>query len=451
MPILSQLEQYLPTMQESYRQHLSELIAIPSVFRQDDSPQPFGQPISDCLDAMLSICQQMGFETYRDPEGYYGYADIGQGDELFGILGHLDVVPPGDPDKWHSPAFSPQVREGRLYGRGTQDDKGPTLAALYAVKALLDLGVTFKSRIRFIFGLDEEMSWKCIDRYLEREEVPSRGFTPDSKFPMINAEKLLVQGKLMGPGSQDLQLDCGKVWNAVPDKAAYQGEFQEQLENWLAQHEFEYERRGEVTLVLGQSAHSAVCDQKGTNAIVRLAQGLVACGARHPMLELVAGPLGDDANARVIFGEVADEVSGKLTCNRAKLKIDAQGSELGIDLRVPVTHEKAKLDRALAEFAAQQNFDYQECDHIPALYVPEEHELIQGLQRAFTSVTGLDATPHCSGGASYARAMPNCVAFGAILPGRPKVEHMPNEYIDLADMQTAMTIYAYAVYQLTAA
>ncbi len=94
---------------------------------------------------------------------------------------------------------------GLLYGRGTQDDKGPLLASLFAVKALLDAGVKFNKRVRFIFGTDEETLWRCINRYKEKEETPTLGFSPDARFPLIYAEKGLLQLKLEGQNQTDLR------------------------------------------------------------------------------------------------------------------------------------------------------------------------------------------------------------------------------------------------------
>lgn len=125
--------------------------------------------------------------------GYYGYAEVGEGEEIIGILGHIDVVPPGNLDLWNYNPFYPVVENGKLYGRGSQDDKGPILTALYAVKALMNLGIVFNKRIRFIFGTDEENLWRDMKEYIKKEERPNIGFSPDSVFPVIYAEKGLLQ------------------------------------------------------------------------------------------------------------------------------------------------------------------------------------------------------------------------------------------------------------------
>jgi len=168
---------------EQALESLNELIRIPSVLDESDTGEghPFGTKVIEALDKVLEISENLGFKTFKDPEGYYGYAEVGSGDELFGILCHMDVVPAGDENNWDSKPFEPTVKDGWLIGRGSQDDKGPSIAAMYAVKALMDAGVEFNTRIRFIFGTDEENLWRCLDKYNEKEEGITQGFAPDRK------------------------------------------------------------------------------------------------------------------------------------------------------------------------------------------------------------------------------------------------------------------------------
>ena len=135
--------------------------------------------------------------------GIMAIAEVGEGAEMLGILGHLDVVPPGKLKDWNRDPFDPIEKGDLLFGRGTQDDKGPLLASLFAVKALMDAGVKFNKRVRFIFGADEETLWRCINRYKEKEETPSMGFSPDARFPLIYAEKGLLQLNLEGQNKTD--------------------------------------------------------------------------------------------------------------------------------------------------------------------------------------------------------------------------------------------------------
>lgn len=438
----------IDAMRDDYLAAVKRLVAIPSVWQEDDSGTPFGQPIDDCLDATLALCREMGFFTFKDPAGYYGYAEIGSGEQMIGVLGHLDVVPTGERSAWQSDPFSPEVRDGRLYGRGTQDDKGPTLAALFAVKALLDSGVQLEKRVRFIFGTDEETLWRCIDRYLAKEEVPQCGFTPDSAFPLIHAEKMLIQAWLHGPGDPLIELACDGALNAVPELARYEGPLWEELAAKLDELGYDFTAEDAEVVVFGKAAHSASADTKGVNAIARLCLALRQLGETHPAVKLIAEQIGEDANAREIFGPVED-VSGRLTCNVAKLTITPEHSRIGLDIRVPVTFSKADYDTDIQAVAEQYGLRYEEFDVLPSLYMPADSPVITALMDAYKAVSGdMDSLPMTSGGATYARAIPNCVAYGAIFPGRDKVEHMPDEYLIIDDMMQAMKVYAEAIYRL---
>ena len=210
-------------VKKQFLNSLQTIISYPSVLNEGENGTPFGQAIQDVLEKTLEFAQELGFQTYIDPEGYYGYAEIGQGEELLAVLCHLDVVPAGDLKDWQTPPFEATVVGDYLVGRGVQDDKGPSLAALYAVKSLLDDGTQFTKRIRFIFGTDEETLWRCMNRYNQIEEQADLGFAPDSSFPLTYAEKGLLQVKLHGPGWDDLPLQDGQDLNVVPDKATYAG------------------------------------------------------------------------------------------------------------------------------------------------------------------------------------------------------------------------------------
>ncbi|MEG2740323.1 M20/M25/M40 family metallo-hydrolase, partial [Clostridium sp.] len=157
-------------LQEEMINSIIESVEIPSVIGEESSQYPFGKDIDDALNHMLNLCEKLGFKTYKDKEGYYGYAEIGEGEELVGVLGHLDVVPAGDLSAWNVEPFKGTIIDGKLYGRGTQDDKGPTITAIYATKAILDAGLKLNKRVRFIFGTDEETLWRDMAKYNENKE-----------------------------------------------------------------------------------------------------------------------------------------------------------------------------------------------------------------------------------------------------------------------------------------
>ncbi|MGT2911223.1 dipeptidase [Streptococcus cameli] len=427
---------------------ISDLVAFPSVCKEGENGTPFGQAIQDVLEHTLALTERLGFKTYLDPEGYYGYADLGEAEETLAILCHLDVVPAGDLTKWDTPPFEAVMVDGCLQGRGTQDDKGPSMMALFAVKALMDAGMQFTKKIRFIFGTDEETLWRCMNRYNEKEALATMGFAPDSAFPLTYAEKGLLQAKLVGPGALDVQLEIGQAYNVVPAKASYKGDWIETVKTELNRLGFEYEETDETITVLGISRHAKDA-AKGVNALVRLAKAL-RVHSDHPTLRFIAEGVGEDATASNLFGLLTDEPSGDLSFNIAGLTITEDTSEIRLDLRIPVLVDKESLVATLSEKASSYGLQYEEFDYLPSLYVPLDSELVSTLMRVYQEKTGDMRPAKSSGGATFARTMPNCVAFGACFPGGLQTEHQENERILLTDMYRAMDIYAEAIYRLAA-
>ncbi|CZD02878.1 dipeptidase [Streptococcus pneumoniae] len=425
---------------------LKTLISYPSVLNEGENGTPFGQAIQDVLEKTLEICRDIGFTTYLDPKGYYGYAEIGQGAELLAILCHLDVVPSGDEADWQTPPFEATIKDGWVFGRGVQDDKGPSLAALYAVKSLLDQGIQLKKRLRFIFGTDEETLWRCMARYNTIEEQASMGFAPDSSFPLTYAEKGLLQVKLHGPGSDQLELEVGGAFNVVPDKANYQGPLYEQVCNGLKEAGYDYQTTEQTVTVLGVPKHAKDASQ-GINAVIRLAT-ILAPLQEHPALSFLATQAGQDGTGRQIFGDITDEPSGHLSFNVAGLMINHERSEIRIDIRTPVLADKEELVELLTRCAQNYQLRYEEFDYLAPLYVAKDSKLVSTLMQIYQEKTGDNSPAISSGGATFARTMPNCVAFGALFPGAKQTEHQANECAVLEDLYRAMDIYAEAVYRL---
>jgi predicted dipeptidase len=442
------LSQHLEAQHAPLKAALCELVRIPSVCSEGEGGYPFGAAIDRVLRTALAIAGGLGFRTHYGEDGYYGYAEIGAGAELIGILGHLDVVPPGKLEDWTHGPFDPVEAGGMLYGRGTQDDKGPLLAALFAVKALLDAGVAFNKRVRFIFGTDEETLWRCIKRYKEREELPGMGFSPDSRFPVTFAEKGLLQSHLAGRNESGLRLSGGTAFNAVPDAISYAGERQAELAAELNRLGFACTRTAGAIEIHGKAAHAMV-PEEGINAIARLCIALKAIGVESKAIRFVANEIGEDPYATPIFGGCADAPSGKLKVNVGKLDL-GDVEQLSLDCRIPVTVAKAEVVAKLSAAAARYGLAYTEFDWLAPIYLPNDHFMVETLMRVYRELTGDAVTqPIASGGATYARAMANCAAFGALFPGERVTEHQPDERVVLKNLYQAMAIYAQAIYALT--
>lgn len=425
-----------------------ESVKIPSIIGEAKGNCPFGENIDKALDHALNLCEKLGFKTYKDKEGYYGYAEIGDGDELVGVLGHLDVVPSGDKTSWNTEPFAAVIKDGKIYGRGVSDDKGPTIAAIYALKAVLDSGVKLNKRVRFIFGTDEETLWRDIDKYNKnKEEMPSLGFTPDSSFPCINAEKGLLQCILTSNKASAIKLKAGDAFNAVPSSALYNDIKMDEVEKELSKLDFEFTKTENGINVIGKSVHSAKC-YAGINAIVRLCTVLKNIGVETSAINFIVDFIKDAHKGEKIMPNCED-VSGTLTINLGKVDFNEDYEKVYLDIRIPVTVKKEELLNALKDKYQSYGFQYEQYAWEAPLYVKADHFLIKTLTRIYKEETLLDSTPLSSGGATYARAMDNCVAFGPAFPWTEKTAHMPNEYVGIDDLVKATNIYALALFELT--
>ena len=206
---------------------LKELVAIPGIF--EDAPSkgaPFGKNIQKSLEYVLRMGQQMGFQV-KNYDGYAGEITAGEGNRMIGILCHTDVVSAGE--GWNTDPFDPVEKDGKLYGRGTSDDKGPLVSSLFAMKYLADNQLIPKDTcLRMIVGTDEEESWQCIRYYLDHAEIlPQVSIVPDANFPLLYCEKGLLDFDLSSVESVDeraeiqiVELKGGRSRNIVPDEAS---------------------------------------------------------------------------------------------------------------------------------------------------------------------------------------------------------------------------------------
>lgn len=427
-----------------YQENLGRLVGIDSVLNEEGQ-EPFGEGIQKTLEEILTIAEELGFKTTIDPDGYYGFAEIGEGEELFGVLGHIDVVPVGDLDNWNTDPFELTEKDGKLYGRGTSDDKGPMLASIYALRAILDAGYELNQRVRFIVGTDEESLWRCMDAYTAKEEIPSMGFTPDSSFPLNYAEKGLIEYYLYSDEKSNIRLEGGGPLNAVPEQARV--DYNEEVEVALEELGHRYKKVDEDLVVYGKAMHAMVADE-GENAIVYAAEALKMAGKSNRMIDFIVNVLANP-NGEEIYGQLEDEVSGKLMLTVGDVQFTEDEQKVGIDMRFPVTASKEYIDEGLKKVGEEHNIRVEDYDYLPSVYIERDSDLVKGLMEAYQNITGdMKSQPKVSGGATYARAMDNVVAFGPLLPGKEETEHQPNENIVIEDMKIAIEVYIEAFMNL---
>jgi len=423
---------------EEYKKDLADLVSANSKNAEPAEGAPMGKGARQALDTMLGIAKRLGFKTTIDPEGYYGYAEVGEGKELFGVLGHMDVVPADDVENWNTNPFEMVEKDGKFWGRGVTDDKGPTLASLYSMKMLIDSGAQLKQRVRFIFCTDEESLWRSVKRYVANEEHPSYGITPDADFPLLYAEKGLVEYDLIAKDEKAIDFKGGTAYNAVAGEASIP--MDEEVKKQMDAMGYEYQEKDGRLVAKGKAAH-AMEPENGVNAIVHLMEAMAKAGSDSSMVKFITEK-GNDVFGTGIFGDVSDEMSGKLKFNVGLADFKDGEQKLGIDIRFPVTYEKEKVDKALADAAAVYGVEVKEFDYLRSIYVATDTPFVKTLMQAYQEISGdTKSQPISTGGATFARSMENIVAYGALFPGREQTEHQANEMVIIDDLKKAMEIY----------
>ena len=416
---------------EELLKSLQELLAIESVARRDQE-KPFGNGVAQALDYTLSLCQRMGFHT-KNADGLYGYAEIGEGAEIIGCLGHLDVVPAGD--GWHYPPYAGTIDGGRLYGRGTIDDKGPTLIALFAAhdvaQAYERAGKPMPRRIRFIFGQTEESGpWDDMAAYVAHEEPVRFGFTPDADFPAIYCEKGILRLHLTMPltGSGILDAKGGTVVNMVPDACTVTtaaGTYQ----------------------AVGKCAHGSTPWQ-GENAIDRAMEQLPA--ESGPFAAAYRALFGNDVYGKKLGIAMTSPDSGPLSMNVGLLRVEDGLIRLSVDIRHPETAAADHIAETVRRAVEPYGFTLAPIHPEKSVYQDKNGPVMQSLLAAYRQETGDLSAPLAIGGGTYAKAMENIIAFGPVFPGEESREHQADEYIALNNIERLRRIYAQAFQNLLA-
>ena len=449
---------------EDLLKDLFELLSVRSILGTDITEEtPFGSGPREALDLILSFGKRDGYKT-KLVENKAGHIEVGQGEELFGILGHVDVVPVVEAD-WTSHPFKPEIRDGKIFARGSLDDKGPTMAAYYAVKLLDKLGVKWNKRVRVIVGSDEETGFRCVEAYFKHEEQPASGFTPDAMFPLVYAEKARAtfdhKLKFVDEDGQYnyklVKFNGGQVLNMVvaSAKAELEGEasdIKEKFENFLAQEKLEGEVEVGNTIKLtlkGKAAHGST-PQYGINGATKLAEFLSTLGLDNNgknFVDYIVEKLANDPFGEKLGINYSDDEMGEATYNYGILEYDLE-RKIGLvsmDCRHP---KKFDLVDRLNGIKVD-NIDIEVTSTKEAHYVPKDDELVTTLMDVYRKHTGdTKNDAFVLGGGTYARCLKKGVAFGLLFPGKEDTMHQANEYLEVEDLLLATAIYAEGIYKL---
>lgn len=457
------LQNFILNYKEDVIKSIQEAVRIKSVQEPAKEGKPFGDGPAKALEYFLELGKEMGFET-ENFSNYAGHIDFGDGEEMLGILGHVDVVPEGD--GWDYDPYGGIIANGKLYGRGVLDDKGPSIVCLYAMKALKDSGVKLNKKIRMILGANEESGWECMKHYFGKLQMPQPtiAFTPDSGFPVTFAEKGILQLALEKKYENELDFEIcgGNAFNSVPDTTmailpmSMRREIEEKIGKFNEGKEYRIElvERGEKVGLIshGKAAHGAY-PFKGYNSISALFSFLKELTIENKELKEIVEFFGEyvkmETTGKSLGIDFSDEPSGNLTLNIGKIEFKNKSFMVGFDIRYPVTFDKEQVIEKIDPKAEKFGIEVAVRSAKGPLYVPKDSFLVKTLMEVYQDITGdYESQPVAIGGGTYARAVDNGVAFGALLKTQEDNMHQRNESLDIDKIDTWLKIYIEAIYNL---
>lgn len=451
------MQTYAELLKQTITEHQNELldiiqkgIAIPSVKAEGTADAPYGLPIQQMLTFALDLGKQWGLKT-KNVGNRAGWVEIGEGESMVAILGHLDVVPEGE--GWTYPPFGGEIHDGKLYGRGVMDDKGPTLGAMYVLKVIKDLGIPLQKRIRVIFGMDEECGATCMQHYIASgEEIPVCGFTPDAEYPLIFFEKGIMHmhiGKA-NPSKGNIvveRMQAGIAKNVVPPKCTLTlGTDAPIQEN----EKISVSIKNNQTIIeaSGRDAHASR-PENGENAVCNLVEHIKEIpfgGDFQNLIDFIAKYI--DTNGKKLGIDLVDAETGETTVNLGMLQYDAQCMTLDLDIRYPKNGNPETITQKVKQAVEPYGMEILEMGQTDMLYVPQDSVLVQTLLQVYQDITGDMQKPLAIGGGTYAKMFPNMVAFGPVFPEQEETIHQPNEYAEVEKLVQSIIISALAILAL---
>lgn len=446
------LNQKIMEMQEEIIEAIRENVAIDSIKGEPEPDAPYGKGPKAALDNALALGEKLGFRT-GNAGNRVGWIEYGEGEEMAAVLGHLDVVPLGD--GWKYPPFGGEIHDGKMYGRGVADDKGPTIGAFFALKAIRDLGLPIDRRIRIMFGTDEECGSSCVKYYIEQgEELPTIGFTPDAEYPCIFCEKgtsgfTLGKQKVTDGTVKVIRFEGGTAANVVTPTCVLEVEGDLEVAE-TSGVTVKKENGHTIVESIGFGAHGST-PALGVNAAVQLLEAVKDVdfgGDFQNMKNFILEMLGKKTNGTKLNIHYFDEETGETTVNLGVVKYDGQEMSMTLDIRYPKNAPAEVVNRNVEAAAEKYYLDVLKQDSVPLLYVPKDSELVRKLMSVYQEITGRDDQPLAIGGGTYAKAFKNMVAFGPEFPGDENAIHQPNEFIEIDKMMRSLQIIAAAMWEL---
>lgn len=461
-----EIDRYLEERRNEMIEDIMELVRIESVKSEACLGMPFGQNNAEVLDKAAEILKRMHFPV-KNYDNYVLTADLNDKQTNLDILAHLDVVPAGDGWTVTEP-FEPVIKNGKIYGRGTADDKGPAVAAVYAMRAVKELNIPLAYNVRLILGVDEETGSNDIEYYYEREKHAPMTISPDAQFPLVNIEKGILHGEFQGDGINKRNrkihiIRSGDAINVIPGRAVAladepDGDALEAICNNVQRG------RGiecilkktddmKVFIEINSVSTHASTPQKGENALTALLEVLAApifcdyegyewISALHDFF-----PHGDFSGSRLGV-DMHDELSGGVEISLTKLSYQDGVIKGGFDSRTPLCATNENLRDVIAEKLRDKGLILGNRPIYAPHYISEKSRFVQTLLDCYEMYSGKRERPLTIGGGSYVHAVPNGIAFGCADQQTDNHMHGPNEFESIDQLMMSAKIYAQAIVRL---
>lgn len=452
---------YFTSHQSEIIETIFRLVRLKSVTEFRKPPHPYGEDCARVLEEAIQIADELGFQT-QNFDYHAATADFGDPDHAIGLGVHLDVVPEGE--GWQiCPPYAPVVHEGYLVGRGVADDKGPAVLSLYVAKCIQALELPMRHGIKVIMGCNEEKGSNCVGYYVEHaKNPPVFSIVPDSTFPVTNGEKGMVfltlkTGVLEG---NIVEAGGGTVSNTVADSAyvILSGVTADRLPPMGDRLRAEDVEAGVRVTATGVSAHAAE-PERGVDAIGLLFRYLrdhaLVAGTQRAAVDAIMRICGD-CNGEAFGVPLEDAPSGKLTHVLGVLRLEEGRFVLECNMRYPVTvSDPGPMETAIRAAAAEMGCEVAFYKNVKPGYVPAETQAVQTLMAVYHRVCDDNSLPAISGGGTYARVLPNAVAYGCAFPGQKSPfgderggMHQPDECVSVEHLLKAGRILTQAVLAL---
>lgn len=421
------LAEWFDSHMDEILESLDEIVSIESVADEQSSVQPFGEGSQKALQWGADFMRKMGM-TVENCDNYAVHGDFfaDKKPEL-AVLSHLDVVPAGG--GWNYPPFALTKKDGILYGRGVIDDKGPSVAVLYACKAIKELNIPINKNFRIIFGGDEEGGCKDMEYYSAKYPFPDRVFTPDGSFPVLNCEKGMIHMTFSAPfeDREISQIAGGTVINAIPDNCSVL-------------------RNSEEEIYHGKSAHGSR-PENGENAITKFLEKYN--GENNLLSNLKKLFPHGEYNGKSCGLGFSDSVSGEMTCALTILKMENGRLCGGVDIRFPIDKNLDEISGIITKNLENAGFEIDKCEGMEPHHVPEESAFVQTLLKVYEDVKGEKGYCIAEGGITYVHNTAGGVAFGAEFPDENNNMHGADEHISMETFKMNLNMYANAIIACT--